>query len=277
MNDRDILARGVRWFDEWYAIEEMAHGIFAIGEPLYHQINWNYLIAGNHRALLFDTGPGIHNIAPVVSSFTTKPLTALASHMHFDHTGNLYRFGTIAMADLPILRACEFDGVMQASDDLYLGHYEDMVWKPVRVNHWWPLGHRIDLGGVQLEIIHTPGHSPDSISLWDAEANILFAADFIYPGPLYAQVPGADLADYLESATRLLPLLNDQTKILCAHGKLDEAGRHRAPVMAKSDITDLHVALNALKASGQTPAESPINVEMTLLANEAAFKAWQAS
>ena len=34
----------VRWFDDWYAIEEIAPGLFAIGEPKYHQINWNYLI-----------------------------------------------------------------------------------------------------------------------------------------------------------------------------------------------------------------------------------------
>jgi hypothetical protein len=41
-----MLAAGVRWHDDWYAIEEIADGVFAIGEPRYHQINWNYLICG---------------------------------------------------------------------------------------------------------------------------------------------------------------------------------------------------------------------------------------
>jgi hydroxyacylglutathione hydrolase len=41
----------VRWFDDWFAIDEIAPGLFGIGEPKYHQINWNYLIVGQERAL----------------------------------------------------------------------------------------------------------------------------------------------------------------------------------------------------------------------------------
>ena len=272
----DILAPGVRWFDDSYAIEELANGVFAIGEPLYHQINWNYLIEGKDCALLFDTGPGLHNIAPVVASLTSKPLTVLPSHMHFDHTGNLFRFEHIALADLPILRACCVDGILHASDDLYLGHYENMVWKPVRVGSWWPIGHVIDLGGRQVEIIHSPGHSPDSISLMDVHTNILFAADFIYPGELYAQVPGSDLQDYYRSVEQLLPRINDTTRIFCAHGKPNDRGQHSAPVMARRDLSDLCIALAALKKSGEKPTEIRINDRMTLTANDAAYASWQA-
>jgi hydroxyacylglutathione hydrolase len=110
----DMLAKDVRWFDDWYAIEEVAAGVFAIGEPLYHWFNWSYLIEGKDFALLFDTGPGIRNIAPVVASLTSKPLIVLPSHMHFDHTGNLCQFPHIAMTDLTVLRACERDGVFHA-------------------------------------------------------------------------------------------------------------------------------------------------------------------
>ena len=92
------------------------------------------------------------------------------------------------------------------------------------------------LAGVNLEVLHTPGHSPDSISLFDRQANILFAADFVYPGPLYAQVPGANLADYLTTAEALLPQIYDQTKIFCAHGTPDEKGKHRAPLMGSARI-----------------------------------------
>lgn len=262
----------MRWFDDWYALEDLGQGITAIGEPHYHQVNWNYLIEGTSRALLFDTGPGVRNVAPVVQALTKKPVTVLPSHMHYDHTGNLYRFDRVVIADLPVLRACEHEGVLHASDDLYLGHYEDMVWKPVRVSEWLSISHHIDLGGTKFEIIHTPGHSPDSVSLWNAKANILLAADFIYPGPLYAQVPGADLADYLHSAENLLEFINPQTRIFCAHGGPDQ----RAPRMTMVDIVDLREVLKQLKASSQMPAETTINAKMTLLANEAAFKAWQA-
>lgn len=270
-----MLAEGVRWFDDWFAIEAIAPGIHAIGEPRFHQINWNYLIEGREKALLFDTGPGVRDISVVASALTSKPLTVLPSHLHFDHTGNLHRFAHVALADLAVLRACMRGGTLHASDDLFRGFKEGMVWKPVSIADWWPIGHRINLGGRVLELIHTPGHSPDSVSLLDVQANILFAADFIYPGPLYAQIPGADLAAYLATAEALLPRLDPATRILCAHGQADGQGKHRAPVLARDDIADLATALAGLKASGQQPTSWPVNARMSLLTWGPAFASWQ--
>ena len=64
-------------------------------------------------------------------------------------------------------------------------------------------GESIDLGGRALKVIHTPGHSPDSICLLDAAAGILFAGDTINTGPIYAHLPDSDLDQFTESATRL--------------------------------------------------------------------------
>lgn len=266
-----MLAQGTRWFDDWYALADIAPGVTAIGEPRYHQLNWNYLITGTERALLFDTGPGVRDISAVVASLTNLPVTAMPSHLHFDHTGNLDRFPDLAMADLPILRACDTDGVFHAPEHLYLGSYEDMTWKPVRIARWWPVGHAIDLGGRALEIIHTPGHSPDSVSLYDAAAKLLFAADFLYLGDLYAQVPGASLPDYHQSAQALLDMLPDDTLIVGAHGKPDAAGQHGPPVLTVSDLRDLEAVLAKIRdgaAVPQTrdPARYPINAKLSLLA-----------
>jgi len=145
----------------------------------------------------------------------------------------------------------------------------------VRIAQLWPIGHRIDLGGRGLELIHTPGHSPDSVSLHDAQAKLLFAADFVYPGLLYAQIPGADLAFYLASAEALLPLLDPATRILCAHGQADERGEHRAPVLTIEDVADVARALAGLKALGQQPRSWPVNDRMSLLTWPPAFAAWQ--
>ncbi len=272
-----MLAQGVRWFDDWFAIENISPGIHAIGEPRFHQINWNYLIEGRHTAVLFDTGPGVRDISEVARALTKRPLIALPSHLHFDHTGNLHCFQNIAMADLPVLRACMRDGALHATDDLFRGFLEGMVWKPVKISEWWPIGMRIDLGGRHLDLLHTPGHSPDSVSLFDREAKILFAADFVYPGPLYAQVPGANLADYLKTAEALLSQISDQTQIFCAHGAPDNKGKHRAPLMSNQDISDLCSTLVTLKESGKAPKETVINARMTLLANDAAYASWRTS
>ena len=276
-----MLAPGVHWFDDWYAIEEIAQGVFAIGEPKYHQINWNYLICGGERALLFDTGPGLRDITPVARSLTSLPVTAMPSHLHFDHTGNLHRFDDIVIADLPILRACVAnDGLFHAPEPLYLGSLENMTWTPIPIAHWWPPGHKIDLGGVELEIIATPGHSPDSVSIYDQQSKLLFAADFLYPGNLYAQVPRSSLPDYLAAAEQLYERLPPDVVILGAHGRPGENG-HAAPRLALTDIEDLTAALIAVRDGIMKPVSgSPdtyrVNRHLILLAGPEAYGSWRA-
>ena len=270
-----MLCAGVRWLDAWFAIEEVAPGVIAIGEPRFHQINWNYLILGTRRALMFDTGPGVRNIAAAVRKLTTLPVTALPSHMHFDHTGGLAGFGNIMLPDLPVLRACMRDGWLMLTDDLYVGYWEGMRWTPVKPARWLAIGSEIDLGGRRLEILHTPGHSPDSISLHDTSNGLLFAADFVYPGKLYAQIANSDLNAYLNSAEALLPRLEEGTTILSAHGKPDAQRLHRAPRLARQDVADLRDSLIRLKASGERPAAWPVNDRMSLLLSDDAFRAWQ--
>jgi hydroxyacylglutathione hydrolase len=271
----DMLASGVRWFDDWFAVREVVPGVHAIGEPRFHQLNWNYLVTGTTRALLFDTGPGVRDISEVVRALTKLPVMAMPSHMHFDHTGNMHRFTDIAIADLPILRAYEKGGFLQEPGDRFLGSYEGMVWKPFRVQHWLKPGSHIDLGGRTLEIIHTPGHAPDHVALLDDANNILLAADFIYLGALYAQVAGANLADYERVASQLLPRINNQTMIFGAHGQPDDNGKHDAPLLRKSDVENLLSTLMSLRESGAKPTRIEVNARMHLLMGPEAFEGWQ--
>lgn len=270
-----MLAAGVRWFDDWFAIEEVAPGVIAIGEPRFHQLNWSYLILGTRRALMFDTGPGVRDISAVVRRLTTLPVTALPSHMHFDHTGGLKGFSNIALADLSLLRACMQEDWLVVADDLYVGYWEGMTWTAVKPAQWLAIGSEIDLGGRKLDLVHTPGHSPDSVSLHDRASGLFFAADFIYPGKLYAQIANADLQAYLDSAETLLPLISDSTTILSAHGKPDAQRLHRAPRLVRQDVADLRESLRRLKASGERPAAWPVNDRVSLLLSSDAFRSWQ--
>jgi hydroxyacylglutathione hydrolase len=150
-----------------------------------------------------------------------------------------------------------------------------MVWRPVRVSNWLAPGAAIDLGGRRLDLVPTPGHSPDSVSLHESRTKLFFAADFIYPGQLYAQVPGSDLAAYLATARALGQCLTDESRILCAHGETATNGSHRALAMARSDLVDLADRLEVLRQSGARPAQWAINGRMMLLASPAAYGAWQ--
>jgi hydroxyacylglutathione hydrolase len=270
------LAPGVTWLDDWYAIERIAPGITAIGEPRYHQQNWHFLIEGANQSVLFDTGPGERDVTPIVRILTDKPVAALASHMHYDHTGNLHRFKNIWVADVPVIRECiGADGMLHVPDILHLGSHENRDWNPVAPSRWLTAGSKIDLGNRNLDVIATPGHAVDHIALFDRTANILFAADFIYLGELYAQVPGADLVSYLTSAEALAAKINSKTLILGAHGAPDADGKHAAPRLGLSDLSDLIRTLTELKASGAQPSQTVVNERMTLLASPMSYSAWQ--
>jgi hydroxyacylglutathione hydrolase len=163
---------------------------------------------------------------------------------------------------------------------MFLGSHENMDWVPVRVRHWWPLGHRIDLGGKSLEIIATPGHSPESISLFDRDLGVLLAADFLYLGDLYGQTPGASLADYLASAEALDGLLPADVLILGAHGKPLADGTQVAPRLDRKDLRDLSFGLKAIRdgsmpPAGQNPDRYKINDRLALLAGPVSYGAWR--
>jgi glyoxylase-like metal-dependent hydrolase (beta-lactamase superfamily II) len=260
---------------DWYKIVQIAPGVTAIGEPQYHQRNWSYLICGDSAALLFDTGSYFRTMPPVIAGLTDLPLTVLPSHMHYDHLGNIGGFDRIALPDLPVLRACEDAGRVTPSDTLFLGASEDRQPPTFSVAEWLVPDAWIDLGGRRLQLIHTPGHSPDSVSLWDQEEGILFAADYLYEGELYAQVPGASVAQYLGSAGSLSALLPKETRIFGAHGSAAEPGADLPPLLTAPILDRLIMCLSdIIMAPPPAPGEVrrvPIQTGVELLVNSDAL------
>jgi hypothetical protein len=82
----------------------------------------------SHLKYEADGGPGVRDISKVVRKLTTLPVTALPSHMHFDHTGGLSDFGNITLADLPAAKSpktVEADRIVERQ--LAFGYtYEDL-------------------------------------------------------------------------------------------------------------------------------------------------------
>ena len=72
------LAKG-RMVDDYFAVEDLGDGTYAIGEPRYYQQNYSYLILGQARAVLFDSGTGTRDIGGVVANLTKLPVTVIVS------------------------------------------------------------------------------------------------------------------------------------------------------------------------------------------------------
>ncbi len=64
----------------------------------------------------------------------------------------------------------------------------------------------IDLGDRRLEVIHTPGHSPGGIMLFEADTGLLFSGDTVYDGPLIDDAYHSDIPTYGATMRRILDL-----------------------------------------------------------------------
>ncbi len=207
--------------DPWFELYEVAEGVTAIYEPQQWQEVISYLIEGSDRALLFDTGNGIGNIATVVASLSDKPITVLNSHGHYDHVGGNHAFATaphqILGMNTAFTRARQA-GVSNANIRIEVssealcskppqGVSEDThVGQPYSINAWIDDGHKLDLGDRTLEVIHIPGHTPDAIALFDSAAGLLWTGDTFYAGPIWLFAPETNLDDYRKSLQRLIDL-----------------------------------------------------------------------
>jgi glyoxylase-like metal-dependent hydrolase (beta-lactamase superfamily II) len=67
-------------------------------------------------------------------------------------------------------------------------------------------GDIVDLGDRRFEVIHTPGHSPGGIALFERASGILFSGDIVYDGPLVEDLAHSSAVDYVRSMERLLRL-----------------------------------------------------------------------
>src|ERR1700722_7752327 len=263
------LAKG-RMVDDYFAVEDLGDGTYAIGEPRYYQQNYSYLIVGQSRAVLFDSGSGTRDVSRVVANLTKLPVTVIVSHLHFDHLGGIGPFGHVAMIDLPETRADVSGGIFKPSRYEYMGFLDGRAAPSFRVGEWLAPGTIIDLGGRTLRVLFTPGHTPSSVALFDASNRRLFIGDFIYPTTLYAFLPGASLSAYQATARMLLGMLPTETVLWTAHCCRKNEGVS-APWLSMRDLRDLDTALTAVragqsKAVGFYPRVFPVNDQMTLAA-----------
>ncbi len=200
---------------EWFTILEPEPDIFIIEEPHHVERVKSHLVVGEHQAMLIDTGMGVANIRDLVESLTSKPVTVVNSHAHWDHVGGNHLFEEIRIhpaeaGDLPKgypnarmrgwFEPASLTGPLPPGVDR-----ETLEIPPSQATGLLHEGQVLDLGNRALEILHCPGHSPGGIVLLDRANGILLSTDVAYAGYLYAYA-GDWLETYHASLVRLADL-----------------------------------------------------------------------
>ena len=215
--------------EPWFEVYKIRPGVFAIYEPHQQEEVISYLITGNKRALLFDTGMGISNIKTLAQGLTSLPINLLNSHTHNDHVGDNWRFNESQIYAMDTAftrknaRGSREDAQAEITPDQLCGSLppgfvaSQYSTRPFGIGHWLHDGDKINLGGRVLEVIATPGHTPDAIALLDRKNDLLFTGDSYYAGPIYLYRPETDLDAYVHSMERLVSLAPKLTLLLPAH------------------------------------------------------------
>jgi glyoxylase-like metal-dependent hydrolase (beta-lactamase superfamily II) len=214
--------------DRWFEVYRIRPGVFAIYEPHQFEEVISYLIVGSQKAILFDTGMGIGNIRAVVEGLTKLPISIVNSHTHNDHVGDNWRFTDVYGMPTDFTRTNAKGSTADAQAELAPGQIcggtlpsgfdpKSYRTKAFQISHWLKDGDKINLGDRTLEVIATPGHTPDSIALLDERNGLLFTGDTFYPGPIYLYRPETDLDAYVASVKRLAGLTSGIQLLLPAH------------------------------------------------------------
>ncbi len=74
--------------NSWFTVDRIDSETVCLSEYRHWEEPHCYLLCGTSRALLIDTGLGICSIAETVKSLTDLPVTAIATHIHWDHIGS---------------------------------------------------------------------------------------------------------------------------------------------------------------------------------------------
>jgi len=215
----------------WFEVYKLPSDIYIIYEPGHFEEVISYLVLGEERTALIDTGTGIGNISALAEERTELPITVVNTHTHEDHIGMNYAFDDVALFDTPYSRERARRGRRAQEMAHYL--HERMIWKPLpegfnpatyhvppfRVTRWLRNGDEIDLGSRRLEIIHTPGHSPDSICILDRENRLLWTGDSFYNAPLYFYSAHTNFNQFIESCRTMVDLSPHYDWLLPSHNE----------------------------------------------------------
>lgn len=175
------------------------------------------------EAVIIDPGAEAERIYRVITFQKLTLKYVLNTHGHIDHVGGVAEI--IAKTGVPFgLHAADaylLEGLERDPLQAYL-----QIAIPPKPDHWLQDGERIPVGKLELQVLHTPGHTPGSVCF--LAGNTLFSGDTLFAHSIgRSDLPGGNHAQLLASIrTKLLPL-DDGVRVYAGHGNATTIGSER--------------------------------------------------
>jgi glyoxylase-like metal-dependent hydrolase (beta-lactamase superfamily II) len=218
--------------EDWFEVYAVADNLFVFYEPRHCEEAISNLLIGKDKAALIDTGCGIGDLRRTVEEVTDLPVLVVNTHTHSDHLGGNRQFDEIAMFDHPLSHGVSENGISHQvlaaeilDEKLLIKPWpqgfspKKFCLPPFKVSRWLQNGERIDLGGRELEVIHTPGEALDHICLLDRVGRTLFCGDLLLHGSVWTHLEGGSLEDLMRSYRKLLQSYDDFDRLMPSHNE----------------------------------------------------------
>ena len=199
--------------DNLYVIKEN----ISIVHPVYTNDPLNmYLILGDHSALLLDTGCGLSPLKSIVDGLIGKrKLLVFNTHYHWDHPLGNVEFGEVYIHENEvdkISKPYDVSFFKESPNEIVKIYAEqDFLIPPAKTIKVLKDGDLFDLGGIEVKVIHCPGHSPGSICLLTSKGE-LFTSDVAYYGDQFLPKK-ENFHIVLESLSKLIGLCERQKNL----------------------------------------------------------------
>jgi glyoxylase-like metal-dependent hydrolase (beta-lactamase superfamily II) len=206
--------------EDWYKTTTLLPDTHIIEEPKSSQGNVSYLIVGDSKALMMDTGSGENlgfqgtKIKYLINGLTDIPISLLLSHFHFDHNQNIHEFNNISFPDIPSLKQKIVNSIYPfSSEELFSGNYPESA----TVTEWLPIKTDIDLGNRIIQLVNIKGHTNESVAIIDKTNKFAFLGDYLYNGTLFLFNEN-DVVSYKTSIDYLISIFDPSYRLFGAHG-----------------------------------------------------------
>lgn len=201
----------------------MIHEVLPVG-----MLQCNCSIFGDefsHEAIVIDPGDNIDDILAILQKHSLRVKAIVITHAHIDHIGGAAKLK--AATGAPV--------VMNASDQELYDHLDVQAsWlgmePPSRtaIDDAARDGDVLTLGPAEFRVLHTPGHTQGSISLWIPAENKLIAGDTLFRDSIgRTDLPGGNPRQILRSIEEKLLKLPEETVVVPGHGANTTIGREK--------------------------------------------------
>jgi hydroxyacylglutathione hydrolase len=180
---------------------------------------------GAEKALLIDPGDEPETLLNALRDLNTTPEAILITHCHFDHVGAVKAMAEATGA--PVYCPEGEVHILENINDFVrfpgFGPFESYT-----PEHTVKDGDQLQLAGFTVDVIGTPGHSPDHVTYSIAAEKAMFSGDVLFQGSIgRTDLPGSDHDTLMRSIQKLLDTLPDDTGVLPGHMDPTTLGRER--------------------------------------------------